>query len=558
MPGNQAKRGGRRRSDRSRGLGGLGGLLLAGLIGAGWAAGLPGFGPQVRRGLAAADQPAVTDDDPLPGEQPAGGAPGAAGAAVPEGKASKELFSGVVIACLGDDWTLPNPQERTAIKSYPEALAHLFDRRFGHGYVTIRVAGKAGATMSDLEAIYKKELEKYLPDIVIVEDSGVPEAAADFRTAAQRLAAGIKGTRSKNGRTPKVVFLDGYAEVERDPQHPEKFDDFRKAHEWFQNDAALEEIAGREDGIFVPLRVQLTNAMQELKLDNYTVPFKPDGETLSYMGSELVALRILDRLGEDVAAYNMAEFNYSERVKAAMVAWGQGKTVLQGKIHDPAEDALAAGPQPAPELAHFGKALRTAQPTLVAYFGGDEMARAAWVAQNAVFLKRVYGDKVDTFNAAREGDTSAGGLKRMEMDVLKFKPRLLLIAFGFDDARDAAKVSVEDSRKNLTAMIALTRKLDPDSDIVLVTGHALNTWGEGEQRRSDLAAYYKAMREVAAAEKCGLIDNAPEWNDWAANNPDKYREVIGKGLLPNLAGQTEMEKIAEQWFAAKFPFAKKK
>lgn len=502
----------------------------------------------VRPAPAANLPPLIEDDDePLPGQP--GGPPG-----VKPPPKDPAIFKGMIIGCLGDDWTVPSPAEKMNIRSYPMALQALLDGKYGPGFVEVIAAGQPGASITEYDKIYKAQLEKRKPDLVIIQDADKPNAATGFKMDLTKLMEKIKANKTAGERIPKVMLLETFHDMESTNLNRDKVKEFHEARDWVANNKIMQDIATANKGQFIELRGTLGPGFGILKEMNYTRPFRADGLVPSYIGATLIAMKILDSLGEDLENYNYRAWNFPENIRVGMIGIVHGRQFVGGKMVD---DESAVGPKIAPELKQFDRALRVERRVLAAYFGGDEMGSCAWIGQNAAWLKTYYGPKVETMSAARPGDTSKIGLERMEVDVLKYKPSLLMIAFAFSDARDKAGISLEDSRANLSAMIEKTRKLVPECDIVLVTTHSLNTWGEGDQRRSDLSAYYKVVREVAAAQKVGLIDNSAVWDDWAANNPDKYNELIGGAMLPGPAGQLELSKQAEAYFSAGCPRVKK-
>ncbi|MBD3243255.1 MAG: hypothetical protein GF331_21880 [Chitinivibrionales bacterium] len=70
--------------------------------------------------------------------------------------------------------------------------------------------------------------------------------------------------------------------------------------------------------------------------------------------------------------------------------------------------------------------------------------------------------RILTVNAGMCGDTAAGGLARLDSDVLRFAPNLTIVSFG---SNDASRVSPEGFRKTL---VELVEKLRAGGSIVLV------------------------------------------------------------------------------------------
>ncbi|HTL52727.1 MAG TPA: SGNH/GDSL hydrolase family protein [Planctomycetota bacterium] len=517
--------------------------------------------------LFAAQEPAVTDDDPLPGQ------PGMPGTPSTPGAASKAIFKGMVIGCIGDEWSLPNPAEKMPVNCFPTALEHLINAKYGPGYVKIIPAAQKEINISEFEKLYDGKLAKAKPDLVIIQDSNKPISATGHRIDLTKLVAKIKATPGQGGAEPRVLLLETYHEPEFDAVHRDQFKVFDEEHNWYEDNQVMEQFAAQGGATFVTLRQALGTGYGVMKDLNYTHPYRADGLNPSYIGATLIAMRILQVMGEDLGTYNYKEFDFPEKVRAAMIGLVQGKQFAGGVAVDPPAGATPGQPRPAGSpgqagpaeagagghptgvLKNFDSALRTQTSATVLYFGADLTFKAAWVAQNGAFLKRVYGPKVTPINAGKAEDNSRQALIRLKGDVLDRKPALVLIEFAFADARDDARVPQDESQKNLTTMVQTIRKSLPACDVVLVTTHALNVFGEGEERRSDLEAYYKIVRDVAKAENAGLLDNAADWTSMVTADPVRYKSLMGGKLMPNFDGQTEFAKKAEEFFHHNLPFA---
>jgi acyl-CoA thioesterase-1 len=94
------------------------------------------------------------------------------------------------------------------------------------------------------------------------------------------------------------------------------------------------------------------------------------------------------------------------------------------------------------------------------------------------------GHSVETVNAGVSGDTTAGGLRRIDW-LLRQEMDILFIALGANDALRGQ--SVEAARENLEKMIDRARETYPDLRIILAGMLAPPNMGE---------AYRKAFREI--------------------------------------------------------------
>jgi len=111
-------------------------------------------------------------------------------------------------------------------------------------------------------------------------------------------------------------------------------------------------------------------------------------------------------------------------------------------------------------------------------------------------------------NAGVGGDTAPGGVGRLERDVLRHAPDLLLVAFGLIDVH-GKRAGVHRFRTALEMIVLRTREYS-EADIVLLTPSFMNT------RDNDLVA--GEHRELGYAEMLMQLQN----EGWLA----EYSEVI--------------------------------
>lgn len=154
-------------------------------------------------------------------------------------------------------------------------------------------------------------------------------------------------------------------------------------------------------------------------------------------------------------------------------------------------DSLTAG---------FGLDLDEAYPTLIQ----DKIA--------------ALGKKVKVVNAGITGDTSAGGLSRLDW-MMKERIDILVIALGANDGLRG--VPVESMRDNLRAIIRKARKREPKIEIVLAG--MLVPPNQGEEYSE---SYRKVFPEVAREENVTLLPfllegvaGKPEMNQIDAIHP---------------------------------------
>lgn len=141
-------------------------------------------------------------------------------------------------------------------------------------------------------------------------------------------------------------------------------------------------------------------------------------------------------------------------------------------------------------------------------------------------LQRSLGEslpEVEVVNAGLSGDTTAGGLRRVNW-VLKTPADILVVALGGNDALRG--LPPEETRANLMAIIKTARERVPGIRIVLAGMLAPPNMGEAYQ-----LAFAEAYREVVEATK---VEFMPFLLEGVAANPELN---LADGIHPNAQGQ---------------------
>ena len=143
-------------------------------------------------------------------------------------------------------------------------------------------------------------------------------------------------------------------------------------------------------------------------------------------------------------------------------------------------------------------------------------------------------------NAGVNGQSASGGLARLERDVLRYAPDLVLVAFGLNDS-SLGRLGVPRFADTLVRIVGDIRSRT-DADVILLTPNFMNT-RDGDRvpevyrscvedfiRRQTggvLAAYAEAVRQVGRANGVAVADVYAAWEDLAR------RGVDTTGLLSN-------------------------
>ena len=108
------------------------------------------------------------------------------------------------------------------------------------------------------------------------------------------------------------------------------------------------------------------------------------------------------------------------------------------------------------------------------------------------------GLDANVINAGSSGETTAGGLRRVDWILNRTTPDVFVLALGANDMLRGQPP--ETTRANLTAIFAKVREAAPDARLVLAGMEALPNYGEAYGRD-----YRAVFREVAEASGAALI-----------------------------------------------------
>ena len=104
-----------------------------------------------------------------------------------------------------------------------------------------------------------------------------------------------------------------------------------------------------------------------------------------------------------------------------------------------------------------------------------------------------------TINAGVPGDTSSGGLNRLDRDVLSYHPDVVFVEFGWNDLKNG--ISAEDFESNLNQLVDQVFAAGVPSLYLMTTTQvdvAVANWKIKKRNR--------IIRQIAKEKDCGLID----------------------------------------------------
>jgi acyl-CoA thioesterase I len=196
----------------------------------------------------------------------------------------------------------------------------------------------------------------------------------------------------------------------------------------------------------------------------------------------------------------------------------------------------------------------SASPVLLVAFG--DSVTQGYTSANTIEPKYVYHQRLkekleiryplttlSVINAGVAGFTAEGSLARLNRDVIRYQPDLVLIAFGLNDAVVLGKGGLERFQKALQSMIDKVRT-ETKSDIILLTPNFMVTADNANihpserhylegllsvQMRGVLTLYADVIRKAATNNNLPFADVYQVWSDLAANGTDTNM-MLANGL----------------------------
>ena len=132
-------------------------------------------------------------------------------------------------------------------------------------------------------------------------------------------------------------------------------------------------------------------------------------------------------------------------------------------------------------------------------------------------------------NTGVSGETATGFLPNAKWRLGQFKPDVVFIMFGINDANKIG--DVEKFKKDLTTIVGMVRKAKA---VPVLQVPMLTTDG-----RANRPAYAEAVRAVADKEKCMLVDHAAYWKEASGSDTAK-NNWMNNDLHPNALGHRIM------------------
>ncbi|MCC9605556.1 SGNH/GDSL hydrolase family protein [Blastopirellula sp. JC732] len=188
--------------------------------------------------------------------------------------------------------------------------------------------------------------------------------------------------------------------------------------------------------------------------------------------------------------------------------------------------------------------LASGEPTKIVCFGDSitgvyyhSGSKRAWCDMLGLLLQQAYpGAKLEMINAGVSGHTTVNALARIERDVLKKEPNLVVIGFGMNDV---ARTPFEEFAPNLREIIRRCQEVG--AEVVLCTPNAVS---ETEPRPEvKVAKYSEAIRAVAAELQLPVVDIFTSWKQLREDDPVGWSLLMSDEIHPNMTGHIRFAEL---------------
>jgi len=157
--------------------------------------------------------------------------------------------------------------------------------------------------------------------------------------------------------------------------------------------------------------------------------------------------------------------------------------------------------------------------------------RRAWPEMLGIALQRLYPRaRIEVVNAGISGDTTAGGLARLEQDVARHRPHLVAIMFGMNDVCAYQPNRYHD---NLSELVARCRAVGAEA--LLCTPNSVYPEDPGRPM-ARLAEYAAIVREVGAELGVPVADCWAAYEGVRAADRRAWMGLMSETIHPNMRG----------------------
>lgn len=160
-----------------------------------------------------------------------------------------------------------------------------------------------------------------------------------------------------------------------------------------------------------------------------------------------------------------------------------------------------------------------------------------------ILTEELLKNRIEVINRSRFGETSFDGIGTFNEDIEFFKPDILLVHFGVDDAFQCVYRS--EFQENLVQLARLARiRFNPV--IFLATSHTF----EDPYVMDAVNIFYRSLRIVASDLGCELISVDHYWAGYLEEHHLCHKHLIlSDSRYPNEIGHQVIAEVMMQWLS---------
>ncbi len=176
--------------------------------------------------------------------------------------------------------------------------------------------------------------------------------------------------------------------------------------------------------------------------------------------------------------------------------------------------------------------------------------RRAWPEMLKIALNRLYPKAdVTVFNAGVSGDSSLGGVRRIEKDVLAYRPQLVVVMFGMNDLAYGPAAPEKDEAVRKTFAERLKKIAETcraaGAEVILCTQNPVYPEAVPHRPPERIGAFAEVIRHVGAELQAPVADIYAEWEKIRQTDAGAWRLMMSETIHPSMAGHKRMaEQVA--------------
>ncbi|EGA90048.1 lipolytic protein G-D-S-L family [Planococcus donghaensis MPA1U2] len=200
----------------------------------------------------------------------------------------------------------------------------------------------------------------------------------------------------------------------------------------------------------------------------------------------------------------------------------------------------------------FSTKLTSGQPVTIVFLGDyvtsdDSLpdGNLNHVGLLAKWFNKNYPDQVKIINAGMNANTVSHMKNRIETDVIKHAPDLVVISAGLNDALGAWKIPVKEYAANYQAIVEAIVSSD-DTEVLIRTPNPTTSVEDNVKMKS----YIQASRELTTQDSVYLFDFYQVMADDVHAKNISQLDLMQNKLLPNIKGQTYLAEQFKVYFTS--------